>query len=71
VSSIRICAAYGRTGRKQQPRARTQNIAPYSQQLGDFFTWIVSVLVKGLEPIYSAGLGMTDFSGAKSRENQS
>jgi len=36
------------------------DIAPYSQQLGDFFTASVSVLVKGPVPIYSAGLGMTD-----------
>jgi hypothetical protein len=68
---MRICAGYGRTGEKRQQRVCTQDIAPYSQQLGDFFTGFVSVLVKGLEPIYSAGLGMTDFSGAKSRENQS
>jgi hypothetical protein len=45
--------------------------APISQQLGDFFTVIVSVLVKVGACIYSAELGMTDQSGIKSRKSQS
>ena len=45
-------------------------IAPYSQQLGDFFTGLMSVLVKTPWPIYSARLGMADLPGAKSRESQ-
>jgi hypothetical protein len=51
-------------------RNRRKN-APYSQQLGDLFTVIVSVLVKAADHIYSAALGMTDCSGTKSRESQS
>src|SRR5437762_8775004 len=47
------------------------DIAPYSQHVGDFFTGLLSVLVKGVRPIYSAGLGMADLSGAKSRESRS
>jgi hypothetical protein len=41
-----------------QPRTLGLGIAPYSQHLGDFFTWIVSVLVKSWTPNYSAELGM-------------
>ena len=42
-------AAYGGTGPKLQlATRRTRDIAPYSQQLGDFFTGLPSVLVKRL-----------------------
>ena len=53
------------------PRRNRSKNAPYSQQLGDFFTVIVSVLVKATADIYSAALGMTDLLGFKSRESQS
>jgi hypothetical protein len=43
----------------QRRRNRRKN-APISQQLGDFFTVILSVLVKARHAIYSAELGMTD-----------
>jgi hypothetical protein len=57
---------------REVPRRRNRGKnAPYSQQLGDFFTVIVSVLVKATADIYSAALGMTDLLGFKSWENQS
>jgi hypothetical protein len=46
-----------------QPRTTDQEIAPYSQQLVDFFTYVVSVLVKHRRHIYSAELGMAGFAG--------
>ena len=45
--------------------------APYSQQVGDLFTVLLSVLVKARRDIYSAALGMTDLPGSKSRKSQS
>jgi hypothetical protein len=54
-----------------QPRHGAPIIAPYSQQLGDFFALCLSVLVKGTADIYSAALGMTDLPGTKSRESLS
>jgi hypothetical protein len=42
-----------------QPR----RIAPYSQQLGDFFTACSSVLVKPADRIYRPRLGMADLTG--------
>jgi hypothetical protein len=46
-----------------QPRTAGEKIAPYSQQLGDFFTWMLSVLVKNLGRIYTRSLGMAGFAG--------
>jgi hypothetical protein len=67
VSKILIQTAYGGGSRKRNRRRFGTDIAPYSQQLGDFFTGSMSVLVKSPERIYSAGLGMADLTGAKSR----
>jgi hypothetical protein len=44
-------------------RCNREENAPYSQQLGDFFTWDVSALVNALGPNYSARLGMAGFAG--------
>jgi hypothetical protein len=41
-----------------QPRRPARQNAPYSQQLGDFFTWVSSVLVKPLDRNYRRGLGI-------------
>jgi hypothetical protein len=46
-----------------QPRRTAQEIAPYSQQLVDFFTTALSVLVNSSCHIYSAELGMAGFAG--------
>jgi hypothetical protein len=46
-----------------QLRRSCEGIAPYSQQLGDFFTWRSSVLVKHPTHNYSARLGMAGFTG--------
>jgi hypothetical protein len=52
-----------------QLRTAVPKIAPYSQQLGDFFTVQLSVLVKDREPIYSPAWGwLIDWD--KSRESQ-
>jgi len=59
-------AAAGGSGNRRGP---SMNIAPYSQHLGDFFTGWSSVLVKGLEPIYSRAWGWQALPGAKSRES--
>jgi hypothetical protein len=52
-----------------QLRRPVPKIAPYSQQLGDFFTGCSSVLVKHGDPIYSPAWGwLIDWD--KSRESQ-
>jgi hypothetical protein len=56
---MRIEGAYGRAIPRPQPAKN----APISQQLGDLFTVLLSVLVKPAAVIYSAALGMTDLSG--------
>jgi hypothetical protein len=57
--------------REAQEGRNSGKNAPISQQLGDFFTVNVSVLVKARDDIYSAPLGMTDLSVVKSRKSQS
>jgi hypothetical protein len=57
--------------REAQGGRNSRKNAPYSQQLGDFFTVLLSVLVKDRDGIYSAALGMTDLPGSNPRESQS
>src|SRR4029079_4249833 len=52
--------AYAGRLRMLQPRRGGGRFAPYSQQLGDLFTRIVSVLVKGCARKYSAPWGRAD-----------
>jgi DnaK suppressor protein len=58
-----------RAARRNRERARLK-IAPYSQQLGDFFTGGSSVLVKNWAHNYSAELGKDGFIGDKPRKSQ-
>jgi hypothetical protein len=57
VSKIRIAPAYAGAARMLQLRRPEPKIAPYSQQLGDFFTVTMSVLVNALRRIYRPGWG--------------
>jgi DnaK suppressor protein len=68
VIKIRTREAYGGAAAMLQPRTAGAEIAPYSQQLGDFFTSLLSVLVKPLVPKYSPPWGRADLSG-KSRKS--
>jgi hypothetical protein len=60
---MRMDAGYGGAAALPQPPTAAAKIAPYSQQLGDFFTRILSALVKHPAHIYSARLGMAGFAG--------